>query len=157
MCEQMAWMPMVIALFVVGLGGVSPVWARQGFNTVDMPAIRTSPPMNFAEPSKRQRSNLHNQGMAIGHDLRFHGHPRSQGTLPVLIWPYDPYFESYSPTTAATGTEPSPEPQIIVMPSSPQPQGTAAQETRLDFSYVGGCHAIPNGYHCDSTDASKQP
>lgn len=157
MCKRLAWILMVLALCLIGFSGVSPVLARQGFGTVEMPAVRRSPPANFAKPTMRQRSVPHHQGMAIGHNFRFHGHPRSQQSVPVLIWPYYPYFESYSPATSATDTEPSPEPQIIVMPNNPQPQRTAGQESHLDFSYVGGCNAIPNGYHCDTTDSPKQP
>ena len=48
---------------------------------------------------------------------------------------------------------PAPEPQIIVIRSDGQGRVTTA-EAPADYSYVKGCHAIPNGYHCDEPTAA---
>jgi hypothetical protein len=112
--------------------------------------------MHFAEPLMRPHFIGRHQGTVPGHDFRFHDHIPSQG-MPVLIWPYDPYDETSPPTTETAGTQQPDEPQIIVIRNNPPRQGVTSQEAKLDFSYVGGCHQIPNGYHCDPSDVPKQP
>jgi hypothetical protein len=43
-------------------------------------------------------------------------------------------------------------PQVIVISGSNYAQGPMAPAPGdpPDYSYVPGCHAIPNGYHCDT-------
>jgi hypothetical protein len=49
--------------------------------------------------------------------------------------------------------QPAPEPQLIVIREDGQGRMTTA-EAPPDFSYVKGCHAIANGYHCDASTAT---
>jgi hypothetical protein len=55
------------------------------------------------------------------------------------------YGYAYPPQAQA----PAPEPEVIVINSDGQGRMTTA-ETAADYSYVKGCHAIANGYHCDA-------
>ncbi len=48
---------------------------------------------------------------------------------------------------------PPPEPQVIVIREDGQGR-MATAEAPADFSYVKGCHAIANGYHCDAPTAT---
>ena len=69
-------------------------------------------------------------------------------------WPYDwglggYYGYAFPPTQPAA----RPEPQVIVIHADGQDRMTAA-EAPADFSYVKGCHAIANGYHCDTPTAT---
>ena len=48
---------------------------------------------------------------------------------------------------------PPPEPQVVVIREDGQGRMTTA-EAPADFSYVKGCHAIANGYHCDIPTAT---
>jgi hypothetical protein len=64
----------------------------------------------------------------------------------VIGWPYYPAFEAIP----VGPTEVSTQPQVIVISGDPGVTPTrTAPDTRLDYSFVAGCHAIPNGYHCD--------
>jgi hypothetical protein len=45
------------------------------------------------------------------------------------------------------------EPQVIVIHDDTQGRMTTA-EAPADFSYVKGCRAIANGYHCDAPTAT---
>jgi hypothetical protein len=55
------------------------------------------------------------------------------------------------PTTARPGTGPGT--QVIVIYSDGQGRMKTA-EAPADYSYVKGCHAIANGYHCDAPTAT---
>ena len=69
-------------------------------------------------------------------------------------WPSDwgsggYYGYAYPPQAQA----PPPEPQVIVISQDGQGRMKTA-ETPADYSYVKGCHAIANGYHCDAATAT---
>ena len=44
------------------------------------------------------------------------------------------------------------KPEVIVI--RPDPAGGVAVKTVTRYSYVAGCHAIANGYHCDTSGKS---
>ena len=69
-------------------------------------------------------------------------------------WPSDwgsggYYGYAYPPQAQAS----PPEPQVIVISQDGQRRMKTA-ETPADYSYVKGCHAIANGYHCDAPSAN---
>ena len=59
------------------------------------------------------------------------------------------YGYAYPPQAQA----PAPEPQLIVIHTDGNGRMTAAGAPP-DYSYVKGCHAIANGYHCDVVTAT---
>ena len=59
------------------------------------------------------------------------------------------YGYAYPPQPQA----PAPEPQVIVISQDGQGRMRTA-EAPADYSYVTGCHAIANGYHCDAPTAT---
>ena len=59
------------------------------------------------------------------------------------------YGYAYPPQARA----PAPEPQVIVISQDGQGHMRTA-EAPADYSYVKGCHAIANGYHCDAPTAT---
>ena len=59
---------------------------------------------------------------------------------PGSVWPY------LGATEPATATPVAPE--VVVVGGAPQAGGVPAPAA-MDFGYVPGCRAIPNGYHCD--------
>ena len=74
-----------------------------------------------------------------------------QNTFPVwwgwpvgLGWP-----EGYAYQPPQQVQAPAPEPQVIVIHTDGQGRMAKAEAT-ADYSYVKGCHAIANGYHCDT-------
>jgi hypothetical protein len=80
-----------------------------------------------------------------------HRHGLTQTGLPLILWPGElPTIQTEAPPAEAAAP---PQPQVIVVTA---PHGSssenAAPATPADYSYVTGCHAIPNGYHCDNPD-----
>jgi hypothetical protein len=64
----------------------------------------------------------------------------------ILGWPYYPTFEEI-PVTA--NDVPS-QPQVIVVSGGAgAAPSRGAPDAGPDYSFVAGCRAIPNGYHCD--------
>ena len=47
-----------------------------------------------------------------------------------------------------------PQPQVVVIRSDGNGRMTTA-EAAPDYGYVQGCHAIPNGYHCDPATQAR--
>jgi hypothetical protein len=74
------------------------------------------------------------------------------------FWPFWPYFDTASMDPApAAGAGPS-DPFVVV--TSGLPNGAserAAADPLPDYGYVAGCHAIPNGYHCDAPHGQATP
>jgi hypothetical protein len=68
------------------------------------------------------------------------------GIWPDFWWPDTPVVQAPTPTDGASQTQL--QPQIIVVHTDTPAH--AASEPPPDFSYVAGCRAIPNGYHCDT-------
>jgi hypothetical protein len=72
------------------------------------------------------------------------------------IWPGSP--DGWWPENAyqpAQVQEPPPShPQVIVI-SGDHKERLAAADTMPDYSYVPGCHAIANGYHCEVSDSAR--
>jgi hypothetical protein len=84
-------------------------------------------------------------------DRGLHRRGLTQTGLPITLWPGDlPTIQTEAPPAEEV---PPPEPQVIVLtaPHGSSPEN-AAPATPADYSYVTGCHAIPNGYHCDIPD-----
>jgi hypothetical protein len=79
----------------------------------------------------------------IGHHL----FGRSTG-VPVVILPSEPFIDT-TPVQQLPliANETATDPEIIVLPGQ-EPERLAPQ-TAPDYSYVSGCRAISNGYHCD--------
>jgi hypothetical protein len=75
------------------------------------------------------------------------------GFWPYPWWPIDT-TEGWpiDTTQAQVGTAAPSEPQVIVVSGSNYAQERIAPTPGdpPDYSYVPGCHAIPNGYHCDA-------
>jgi hypothetical protein len=91
---------------------------------------------------------------------RFHGLRlrRGQAFAPIVVlyggdwwWPDVGQGVTYAPPPEAP-VEPV-QPEVIVIQSDNQQPKVA--EATPDYGYVGGCHAIPNGYHCDTNSAVR--
>lgn len=137
-----------------GGGGGSPALARgggggggggHGLSTLRFPA-RISPilrtgrfgtpgivggPRNFQNNVFRRGGAFPNSGLA--------------GIWPYPWWPTDTM-------PAQVGTAVPSAPQVIVISSSNYAQGRIPPTPGdpPDYSYVPGCQAIPNGYHCET-------
>jgi hypothetical protein len=66
-------------------------------------------------------------------------------------WPVGDWWPggySYQPVQQAQ--DPPVQPQVVVIRSDGNGRMQTA-EAAPDYGYIEGCHAIPNGYHCDTT------
>jgi hypothetical protein len=67
--------------------------------------------------------------------------------VPVVILPPEPFIDTTPVQLPSAANETAADPEIIVL-SGQRPERLAPQ-TAPDYSYVSGCRAISNGYHCD--------
>jgi hypothetical protein len=108
-------------------------------------------PHHFARPIIAQHRFIAAQRFRALHlqNRRLHsltGFPIG-GIWPGFWWPNTQVVEV--PAAVEETAQPQMQPQIIIIRSD-----TAAHtvpEPPPDFGYVSGCHAIPNGYHCDTS------
>ena len=100
----------------------------------------------------RQRPVLPAQRIRASNLQRSHQRSLAQNGIPIGgIWPGfwwpDATQAVAAPTIDATA-QPQLQPQVIIMQSDKAAH--TASEPAPDFGYIPGCHAIPNGYHCDT-------
>jgi hypothetical protein len=92
------------------------------------------------------------------HLLHRHQFPRPvQTAFPwwwAGVWPGD-WGPGYAYQPAQPTEAPPSQPQIVVIQGDGTEHMTRA-ETTPDYSYVPGCHAIANGYHCDPPGETHQ-
>jgi hypothetical protein len=145
----------VIATFVVlGMGSVAPALARSsahGAGIARSPArLAARLPLLFSE------GRFVAPGMIAGVGSFQNGFSRRGGRFgnygwlgdwPYAGWPLDT-------TQAQVATEVPSHPEVIVISGPNNGGGRARPED--DYSYVAGCHAIPNGYHCDAPRQQSQ-
>jgi hypothetical protein len=88
--------------------------------------------------------------MLAGREFRLGHHRTFERDFSGALWPYRPYSDGLPSDDYSTDTEAPAAPEVLVNPwaSNPVPKA-GGPEPPQDFSYVPGCHAIPNGYHCD--------
>jgi hypothetical protein len=139
------------AITMLSLVGSAPeiAWGQMNRVGSGRPSLGFSTHLSRAPLASRRTGN----NVAIGRlrlqevlGLRRRGLTRN--TLPAAIWPYG----LDSPIQAPYAAEAVPlQPEVLVIAGShgDLPENTTPQ-TPPDYSYVAGCHAIPNGYHCDN-------
>jgi hypothetical protein len=66
-------------------------------------------------------------------------------------WPNYGYGYGYQPTQVAPS-----QPQVIVIRSDGDGRITTTVPAADDYGYITGCHAIPNGYHCDTATKTAE-
>jgi hypothetical protein len=143
MTERTLWLSVLTTLSLLCASQVTPASAWDGFNRFGTIRMPSRIPMQSPGISMRRQ-------MDVRHSLRVRDHHlQPQGSLPVAIWPYEPYIDTPLTEVAPTESEAAPAPQVIIIPSdNPARFRPTRPEAPLDFSYVPECRAIPNGYHC---------
>jgi hypothetical protein len=135
---------------LLGTISSSPCWARSGGAGIGYAV----PHSGFAAHAPLASARLHTGAQRIvGGSVNMRG-PRTAARNfgPIAVWPYlwsdDPTPEVIS----LAASDPHALPPIIVVAGSPdRARPESAGEPARDYSYVAGCHAIPSGYHCDTT------
>jgi hypothetical protein len=152
MSKRSCWALVIAVSCVIGTIGIAPADAKGG----------QSGPSTPARPATLPRSN--NAAVRIitrqlaARDNRWRRvHDQSTTVSPGWGWPYLPLLDTAPLSTTQTGTDGPSDPYVIVMSNPPgrAPNGTASVALG-DYSYAG-CHAIPNGYHCDSPRSQATP
>jgi hypothetical protein len=152
MSERAHWVFVIAVLSLLGASVVAPALARGGVNT-GMVGFRSGFAMHTARPPTRSHVVMRTSSPAMRmfkNELRFR-RTQLQNGLPITIWPYSPYTDTAPMDVPLTQSEVLPSPPVILMSGlSSGGLDRTGPETRPDFSYVAGCHAIPNGYHCNT-------
>jgi hypothetical protein len=75
---------------------------------------------------------------------------RFRNGIPVG-WPIGDWWPGYGYQPVQQTDEGPAQPEIFIIHTDGQGR-TETAEAAADLSYVKGCHAVPNGYHCDLPD-----
>jgi hypothetical protein len=88
---------------------------------------------------------------AIGNDRLLRRRDQFENVWPIGIWPFWPSGDTIPAVVTSSGSDVPASRSVTVVSGAPngEPERTESATPR-DYSYVAGCHAIPNGYHCDS-------
>jgi hypothetical protein len=177
MSERIFWFPAIVMLGLFGAGGSAPALAKggghggaihggsihggsiHGLGVVGSGVHRFGAPVLRSAPVARVPSSLLRDNLApsvvprqysIGNDLLLRRGDRFENAWPIGIWPFWPDSDAIPMVVPSSGGDGRASPSVIVVSGSPNgaPERTASA-TLSDYSYVAGCHAIPNGYHCD--------
>lgn len=91
------------------------------------------------------------RNIAFQNNLRLHRGAQWQSGWPIASWLYSWPIDTTPVGIPLVGSERQAGPYVIVIADSLNraPERTAPS-LLPDYSYVPGCHAIPNGYHCDT-------
>jgi hypothetical protein len=152
MSEGSRWVLAIAIPCLLGAGGIAPAFAWDGVNRPSMAGFPSGVGMHTPQASSRSRTVAPRvMARRIGgqDDPRVHHHAQSENGLQAVIWPYWPPDDTGPLETPQIESAVPSDPYVIVVSNSPDraPQ-RAAPEVPPDYSYAG-CHAIPNGYHCD--------
>jgi hypothetical protein len=164
MRKRISWLPTIVILSLLGTGSIAPALARGGAtgsggarasSAFFVHGSRTFTRSHAVTPrfAARNRAFIA-RNIGVRNGLRFRGGNQFLNSWPLGFWPdwwsdSWPYSWPTGTTPVAAGQGPS-DPSVIVISSVPNlaPVQTPPQAPP-DYSYVPGCHAVPNGYHCD--------
>ena len=146
MRERTARMPMIAISFA--LVASTPAWAWGGGGRSGAVGFPVSTHVQVMPQAHGSGAIV--RGASHG-NFREIGHARARGGAPVVIWPYVPYFDTGPVVAEPSVASVAPVgPQVIVLSNPPNgASGPTVTAPPVDDSYVAGCRAIPNGYHCD--------
>jgi hypothetical protein len=162
MSERVFWLPMIaVILGLLGTGSMAPAFARGGGGGGGAHGIGIArSPARVSPIFRSGRIGIPGVTGGLGgfQNNVFRGGTARRNSGLAGIWPY-PWWPidttegwPIDTTTAQVGTAVPSEPQVIVISGSNYAQGRIAPAPGdpPDYSYIPGCHAIPNGYHCDA-------
>jgi len=137
-----------------GSGGFSAGTARYGFHNTGHIGSHHSGHVGFhrAGPIARFHGPRGLGKRVFGAEMRRHRHRAAVLGYPPGAWLGWPYAWWPSPTVMPEPEPPVVHPEVIIIKADGR--GQVLPENPPDDSYVPGCHAIPNGYHCDPTVAA---
>jgi hypothetical protein len=83
--------------------------------------------------------------------FRFDRNAQLWGGWPIDSGPSWPFFDTAPMQVPSVVSDAPSNPVVVVMSGvSDRAPERATPEAPPDYGYVAGCHAIPNGYHCDT-------
>jgi hypothetical protein len=186
MRERIFWLPAIIMLGLFGAGAMSPALGGGGGHAgsghgggvrgggvqgrsvhgggVHRFGASVFRPAPFGRvPPSLIRGNLVAprvvpRHFAVGNDLPLRRRVPFENSWPIGIWPLWPNFDTTPMVVPSSGSDVPTSPPVIVVSGLPSgaPERTASA-TLPDYSYVAGCHAIPQGYHCDAPHDGEAP
>jgi hypothetical protein len=175
MSERILWFPVIAILIFFGTGTSVPALARDanGIGVAGRPFVSPMhaprPSIVRVPPSIRGRvvaPHIIARKFGVQNGFRFDHNARLLRGPPIAISPFSPFFgTAFSPffgtvpiQVPLVASDAPSSPVVIVMSGfSDRAPERAAPETPPDYGYVAGCHAIPNGYHCDIPPTEAKP
>jgi hypothetical protein len=175
MNNRVFWLLAISMCNLVGASSLAPTWARGGANGFATPRSQPASPMRlqrspivtgfgvsgfplaFSGRVSRQEVRrdvvvlpFRGRSIDVRNDLGLRRRAQIQNGLPIGVWPYWSPIDMPLMEVPPVGTPAASNlPVIVVSGLANGAQQRTAPETRPDYSYVAGCRAIPNGYHCD--------
>jgi hypothetical protein len=169
MRKRIAWLPAIAVLALLGTTALPPAFARGsaggfgGLRASSAFAVHGS--VHGRRTFARSRvgtprfigPNRAFIGRNVGfrNDFRLGQRNQFLDAWPIAAWPYSWPMDD---TPVTVGGSPS-SPSVIVISGVPNSAAErTVPQTPPDYSYVAGCRAVPNGYHCDvSPQAGAKP
>jgi hypothetical protein len=151
------WLPAIVLSVLSGAGGIAPAWAGGsghggGVHGSGALAFRGAPLVHGVPPSvrgNRTKSGVVARRLAIGNHALRGGRDLADTLGPIGFWPLWSDYGAVPMVVPIGGGEGLAGPSVVsIAPDSASEQTASA--AMPDYSYVRGCYAIPNGYHCDT-------
>ena len=159
MSLRVLWFPKIAMLCLLGITPILPAFGRggtAGFSST--PSIRlgarhVGPPIRSGTIVPRTID--HHDGMRAYRQA--YNRRRGIDSL-IALWPYSSFFWPTPFDASPVESEFSPDPYVIVIHGQPHESSSPATSAKLlNYGYVTGCYAIPNGYHCDMYHGGTAP
>jgi hypothetical protein len=148
MSERIGWLPIVAVTALLGTP-MMPAVARDGARASSVgPVSSVQMRLPFASAHRHIRMR-HIITDRVRHDFP-RRHAVARHFAPVAILPYAYSVEAVPVERPVTRDEAAGNPYVVAISRSTSdvPEPTTAPAMPPDYSYVPGCVAIPNGYHC---------
>lgn len=151
MSKRSRWALVIAVSCTLGTIGIASAYAKDGH----------AGPSTHGRPATLPGSNV--AARILTHQLAAEDYrwrrvrAQSSTALPAWGWPYWPLLDTAPLNTTQTDPDVPSDPYVIVMSNVPgRAPNATVPAAPLDYSYAG-CHAIPNGYHCDSPRNQATP
>jgi hypothetical protein len=151
--DHVLWPAVIAIVSLLGTAGITPALGRGGHQGASLAGLPATVSAHVSRTPIRSHAGT---PRFAGHNAfqsdRFGRRVALQNRESLLIWPYSSTDGVTPIEVPVAGSEVSSDPQVIIIPgpASSAPEQTTP-EAPTDYSYVPGCHAIPNGYHCDAS------
>jgi hypothetical protein len=144
------WILAIAVSGFLGAGHLAPALSWDGANRSGTAGVRSAFPVRVPQAPMRNGGTIPRtfaRHIGVHDGLRFRRHAQFPVGSSIVILPYLQGVETIPMAAPPKVASDGPTKPIVIVMSNP-PERTVPDAPR-DYSYVSGCRAIPNGYHCD--------